>query len=79
MNWAWQALTTFVLMAVLDYVWAYYQRAINLRFPGRAAQLSATIIVLNALVVLSYADNPWMIVPAAVGAFVGTYFSVRRH
>lgn len=79
MTWYWQAVATFGAMAVLDYVWADYQRAVNLKFPGRAAQLSAAIIVLNALVVLSYADNPWMIAPAAAGAFVGTYLSVRRH
>jgi hypothetical protein len=79
MNWAWQAIATFVAMAALDYVWAYYQRAVTQKAPVRAAQLSAMLIVLNAGVVLSYADDHWMILPAAAGAFIGTYYSVRRH
>lgn len=79
MPWYAQAIVTFAVMAALDYVWAYYQRAVTLKNPMRAGQLSAAIIVLNSVVVLSYADSHWMIAPAAAGAFFGTYISVGRH
>lgn len=74
-----QGIATFVAMAVLDYVWAYYTRAIADKQAKKASGHAGAIVALNALVVLSYADNPWMIAPAVAGAVVGTYLSVRRH
>lgn len=79
MTWYWQAIATFFATLALDYVWAYYQRAVNSKSAGPAAWYAALIIGLNALYLLSCNDDHWMILPAAAGAFVGTYLSVRRH
>jgi hypothetical protein len=71
-------LGTFVAMAVLDYAWACYTLSVQRRRPGLAGALAGAIVLLNAIVVLSYFDNHWMLVAAACGAFAGTFLSVRE-
>jgi len=35
------------------------------------------IILLSACTVVAYTTNRWMVVPAALGAYVGTFVAVR--
>jgi len=43
----------------------------------RASGWSAVIILLSACTVVAYTTNRWMVVPAALGAYVGTFVAVR--
>jgi hypothetical protein len=65
-------------MTALDFVWAHYIAAVHDKRPIMSAVLSAAMVGLNSLVVLSYSDNHWMVPPTVAGAFVGTYLSVWR-
>ena len=66
----------FVAMVATDIVWAQYTRAVadhNLR---KAPVMAAAIISIGAFVTTSYVQDYWMILPAAAGAYVGTFLSV---
>jgi hypothetical protein len=60
-------------MVGLDFVCARYTRATADRRPFVASVWASAMAVFSGTVVLSYAGDPWMLVPACVGAFLGTY------
>jgi len=71
-----RALLVFVCAVVLDALWALYIRR---SAQGQALQAStyATVLLgLGAFNTLSFLDNRWMLIPAAAGAFLGTYVTV---
>jgi hypothetical protein len=71
----WQILLTFGGMVVLDFVWARYTVTVTQRLPIKSGSYAALIMVLNGTVTLTYVHDPWMILAAAAGAFVGTYLA----
>lgn len=63
-------------VTVSDYTWTKYVSGISHGVPLEAAIWSVAVIVLGAFVVVSYVDDRRLILPAAIGAFIGTYFGV---
>jgi hypothetical protein len=74
----WELLFVFLATGVADFLWVQYVASITQRSPMLAAVWSSSIILANAGVVLVYVKNPWTIGAACLGAFGGTYISVRR-
>ena len=72
-----QSALAFCSVAALDFVWAKYTYAMTGRRPVAAGFYASAIFALGGVAVLSYAANPWMLVPAVLGAFVGTWAAVR--
>lgn len=70
------ALTVFFSLCALDFVWAKYITATTSKRPTVAAAYASTIIVLSGTAAIGYVNDPVMLVPAAAGAFVGTYFAI---
>ena len=71
-------LVVFVVAAVLDSIWAEYIAAVRDRVPFRAVIFGALTVGLGAFN-LSIIVSDWhYLVPACLGAFAGTYLSVRR-
>jgi len=68
---------TFFCTLAADYAWARYTAGIAGRDARRASLWSAVIILLSACTVVAYTTNRWMVVPAALGAYVGTFVAVR--
>lgn len=69
---------SFVGMTVLDFVWAKYTLSVAKRRPAIGGGYAVAIMVFNGLVTLAYVGDPRLLIPAALGAFVGTYVGVRR-
>jgi len=69
----------FVNTAVGDWVWARYGMAVADRRAAVASVFAILIILVGAAAVLAYTENHWMLIPAALGAGAGTYFTIRRH
>ena len=63
-------------MAVLDFIWGQYTVVIIKKEAHRASFLALGIFFLNALVTVGYTEDHWIIMPAAAGAYLGTYLSV---
>ena len=71
-------LTVFAIAAVLDSIWAEYIAAIRDRVPFRAGVFGALTVGLGAFN-LSLIVTDWrFLLPAMLGAFTGTYLSVKH-
>ena len=70
-------LIAFFAMIVLDWFWAYYTLYVVERRASLAGLYAAGIALCGALTVILYIDNHWMIVPTALGSYVGTWFAVK--
>lgn len=77
----WQAVVVFAAMFALDYVWTYYTKAIQRHAPCAAATWAVTITAFNGVAQIGYVENNWLLLPAALGAFGGTYAAMKwgRH
>lgn len=68
----WRSLLAFTAMAALDFVWARYIKATASHRPWLASSLAATLILLTGVTTIIYVSDPYMLIPTAAGAFVGT-------
>lgn len=73
----WQIIYSFFAMVLLDVVWAAYTLKVQGKKPALAGMYASAIMIINAIVTISYVTEPWMLLPVAAGAFVGTYLGVR--
>lgn len=77
----WTALQVVVVFAVtvaLDYVWALYTLATAERRPLAASLSAVGIYALAGFATINYTGNHWMLIPATLGCFVGTYAAVSK-
>lgn len=72
-----KAFGIFVLVTLLDFLWAQYIKHTANAEALKSASYAALISLMGCMVTISYVDDRRMIVPAALGAFVGTYASAR--
>lgn len=71
------AVGVFSALAALDFVWAKYTYAMTARHPTLAGVYASVIILFSGYAAIGYTQNPWMLLPAMAGAFVGTWLAVR--
>lgn len=62
---------------VLDFVWAFYTKAIQNHAALRAASWAALLILLSGAAQIGYTHEPLLLIPAMFGAFGGTYTALR--
>jgi hypothetical protein len=74
-----RALITFAALFVLDIVWARYTIALTDRRRVLAGSYASAIIALGAVGTISYINDPWMVLPAMLGAFAGTFVGIQRN
>lgn len=72
-----KAFLVFCVALALDVLWALYIRRTAQGAAGPAATYAVGIFVASAYNTLSYLQSPWLLVPMACGAWVGTYFVIR--
>lgn len=73
-----EALAAFVAMFLADFVWAKYIKAIADHRRPSASSWAVLLMVLSGVATITYVNNHWMLIPAALGAFAGTWFSVPK-
>lgn len=69
-------LAVFVSLALLDFCWAKYIHHLADRHAVQAGLWSGVITLGSAFAVISYTANHWLLIPAVLGAFVGTWAAV---
>jgi hypothetical protein len=69
-------LVTFVAMFATDYAWSLYVAAIKNGLALPASGWAVALFLLGAVTVLGYTKNRWLLIPAALGAFAGTWAGV---
>jgi hypothetical protein len=75
----WQWVAVFFSMVFVDMLWAKYMLALAGKQAMKSALLSGGIILCGVFTTISYVENHWLVIPAAIGAFIGTYFTVKHH
>jgi hypothetical protein len=66
----------FLSTLAADFAWTKYNMHSAAKHAHRAAAWSATIILFGAINVMSYTANHWLVIPALLGAYVGTYLAI---
>jgi hypothetical protein len=71
----------FVFFATMlaDWFWAQWGRAIVMKQAPTAAFHSVMIILCGGFTIVEYTSNHWLLIPAALGAALGTYVAVREN
>jgi hypothetical protein len=72
-----KALFVFVAIFLLDFAYVRYTLATTARDEHASGAYAAAIIVLSGGAAVGYTAEPWLLVPAAIGAYVGTVVAVR--
>lgn len=67
------------LMAVVDLCWAKYTLAMQEKHPMRSGLWSVGIMLCGSLVTVNYVGDKTLITAAAIGAFAGTFYTVRHN
>lgn len=70
-----QVVLVFAATAFVDYAWSVYIRSLATTKMLRAAVWSSIIVFAGGFTTIEYISNHWMLIPAMVGAFVGTIVS----
>lgn len=69
-------LGVFFSVAAADVCWTKYMQNVALSNRAKGALWSASIVAVGSVSTLAYISSPAYIIPAALGAFVGTYLSI---
>ena len=69
--------TTFFAIFFLDVVYTYYLRCITDNNVLGASFWSVACYILGSIAVINYTTNHWLLIPAMVGAFCGTYVGMK--
>lgn len=72
----WQIVITFFALFVTDVAWAFYINKVKNGSPLQSALWATFMFGIGAVGTISYVHNAWLLVPALLGAFVGTYVGV---
>lgn len=71
-------LLVFVLACVVDWIWSMYIKT-TAHGQTLASSIYASLVVLaGAAITIFYVSDHWLVVPAAAGAFVGTWVSHKQ-
>ncbi len=76
MNWQLYFLV-FTATFLADIFWTFYIRKVSQGKAFGAASYSLLVAIMGAFSTYQFIINYWMIIPAALGAFIGTYFTVK--
>ena len=64
---------TFFAIFLLDIVYTYYLRCVANDVVLGASFWSVACYILGSVAVINYTTNHWLMIPACLGAFCGTY------
>ena len=73
----WEYVAAFLAMFFTDIFNAYYIQSIQQARALKASVWATVLYVLYASAIIGSAHNPLLLIPAAVGAFAGTYIGVK--
>ena len=75
-NWL-EVLLIFFATTFSDILWVFYIRRTGEGKALSAAFFSSILVLVGGLVIVAYVGNQWYLIPAALGAFVGTILTIK--
>ena len=70
-------ITTFLAMFFTDTFYTYYLQSVQNEQVVRASIWSVIVFLVACVAVINYTTDHWLLVPAALGAFCGTYIGMK--
>jgi uncharacterized membrane protein YfcA len=70
-------LITFIAVLATDLLYVYFVKNIQADRPLAAAWWSMVVTFTASVAVINYTEDHWQLVPALIGAFVGTYIGMK--
>jgi hypothetical protein len=67
----------FLAVLAMDFVWALYAKAIQRHAVIAASSWAGAIIVFSGLSQIAYVNDPILLIPAVLGAVVGTAAAMK--
>lgn len=71
-------LAVFIATLLADVFWAKWTTAVARQDPFWAGIHAALIILAGGFTIVEYTNNHWLLIPAMLGAYCGTYFVVKN-
>jgi hypothetical protein len=67
----------FIALLITDVIWAFYIRWSASGKAFRAAVMSILIYVIGAFTFAEFIKDQWVLIPAGLGCFIGTYVTIK--
>jgi uncharacterized membrane protein YfcA len=71
----------FILIFIIDFtvsfIWVKSIQAIDDNNALKAATTAAFMTLASAVTLISFVKNWWLVIPAVLGSFIGTYVGVK--
>jgi len=73
----WVCLGLFVLYITLDAIYSNYVFSLNKLHASNSANFSVALIFLTGIATFEYVHNLWYLLPMCMGAWIGSFISVK--
>lgn len=70
-------ISTFFLIFFTDVFYTYYLRSVQNDEILKASVWAVVVFAIAAQAVINYTTNHWLLIPAYLGAFCGTYVGMK--
>ena len=70
-------IVTFVAVTVVDIFYTYYLKSVNENRALVAGFWGAVVWLIGSIAVIEYTANHWLLIPACMGAFFGTWIGIK--
>lgn len=68
-----EVVSTFFALFFTDIFYTYYLRSVQSDQPLASSIWAVIVFAVASLAVINYTTNHWLLIPACMGAFCGTY------
>ena len=69
--------TSFFALFFTDVFYTYYLKSVQEEQAVKASGWAVVVFVVASIAVINYTTNHWLLIPAGLGAFCGTYIGMR--
>lgn len=70
-------LVTFFALFFTDIFYTYYLKSVNNNKPLLASLWAVVVFSIASIAVINYTSDHWLLIPACLGAFLGTYVGMK--
>ena len=68
---------TFLALFVTDIFYTQYLSSVNNKQAVKASAWAAVVFIVASVAVINYTEDHWQLIPAALGAFAGTWAGIQ--
>ena len=73
----WPYFAAFFGMFFTDIFYTYYLSAIQEKNAFASANWAVVVYVIASMLVIGYTNDHWLLIPAILGAWLGTYIGIK--